>query len=310
MIVVVGESLIDIVVDENGRSTKAPGGSPLNVAVGLGRLGVSTLLLTQLGNDDYAEQILEHLRDSNVAVMAAPTRSGRTSTAHAKVDAAGDASYTFDVSWDLPEQDLPRCNAVHIGSLGALVEPGRSSVLELVDEATAHNHLLCYDINLREVFVGDPETTWRDVIAMADKCAIVRLSEADAALLRPDMPVEKLCRVLLGGEKTQVVVLSRGAAGASVFGPDFEVSAEPREVKLVDTIGAGDAFSAGLLAMLDEARLLDARRLPTDERTWGTLLAGAVEIASLTCERLGANPPTRAEVSQDFKRHVAHVRKH
>lgn len=309
MIVVVGESLIDIVVDENGRSTKAPGGSPLNVAVGLGRLGVSTLFMTQLGNDEYAEQILQHLRDSQVSVMAAPTRSGHTSTARAQIGADGDASYTFEISWDLPEQDLPRCNAVHIGSLGALLEPGRAAVLELVDEATAHNHLLCYDINLRPHFVTDPEATWRDVIAMADKCAIVRLSEADAELLRPQMPVEELCQILLRGDKTQVVVLTRSAAGATAFGAGFEVSAEPREVNLVDTIGAGDAFTAGLLAMLDEARLLDERRLPTDEETWAILLAGAVEIASLTCERRGANPPTRAEVSQDFKRHVAHVRK-
>jgi fructokinase len=308
MIVVVGESLVDIVKDASGQVIRSPGGSPLNVAVGLGRLKVETLLLTQLGNDKDADSILRHLRQSHVAVMAAPARSGRTSTATAQLDAAGEASYAFDITWDLPEQDLPRCNAVHIGSLGTILEPGRQSVLELVEEASSHQHLLSYDINLRTAHVDDADKTWRDAVSIASRCALVRLSEADAALMRPGVSADDVCRELLRGTRTRVVVLTRSAAGATAFGEDFEVSAEPREVNVADTIGAGDAFTAGLLAMLDEARLLDEKRLPTDAATWAALLAGAVEIASITCERRGANPPTRDEVSADFNRHVAHVR--
>ncbi|HNA98746.1 MAG TPA: carbohydrate kinase [Marmoricola sp.] len=309
MIVVVGESLVDVVTDASGQVTRTPGGSPLNVAIGLGRLKVETLLMTQLGNDKDAELILRALRDSRVAVMAAPARNGRTSSATAQLDADGEATYSFNITWDLPEQDLPRCDAVHIGSLGTLLEPGRQSVLELVEEATAHKHMLSYDINLRAAHVSDPETTWRDVVSVASRASLVRLSEADSELMRPGVPADQVCRELLRGSRTRVVVLTRGAAGATAFGEDFEVSAEPREVNVADTIGAGDAFTAGLLAMLDEARMLGHDKLPTDAQTWEALLAGAVEIASITCERRGANPPTRDEVSADFTRHVAHVRK-
>lgn len=309
MIVVVGEALVDIVTDSAGQVTRTPGGSPLNVAIGLGRLKTETLLITQLGNDQNAELILKHLRKSDVSVMAAPARSGHTSTASVSLDEAGEASYSFNIAWDLPEQDLPRCDAVHIGSLGTLLTPGRHAVLELVDEATAHKHMLSYDINLRAAHVSNPDATWRDVVSVASRCSLVRLSEADSELMRPGVSPDEVCRELLRGTRTKVVVLTRGAAGATAFGDDFEVSAEPREVNVADTIGAGDAFTAGLLAMLDESRLLGHKKLPTDPQTWEALLAGAVEIASITCERRGANPPTRDEVSSDFTQHVAHVRR-
>ena len=295
MVVVVGEALIDVVVEPDGDTEEAPGGSPLNVAVGLGRLEVPATLITQVGFDQRGRMVVAHVTGSDAEILAVPPDNGRTSTAIARLDANGGARYEFDLEWSLPRQELPECLALHVGSLGTALEPGRESVLDLVEQAVARDVFVSYDANLRESFVEDRERTWQQVRSLGARCTLVKLSDEDADLLAPGEDPDEVARTLLAGERTALVLLTRGAQGATAFVGGLEVSALPRQIEVVDTVGAGDAFMSATLAQLSD---LDAFRSgpPTDTASLERLVAGAVEAAALTCERRGANPPRRQEL--------------
>ena len=298
MIVVTGESLVDVVVDTDGDSSESPGGSPLNVAVGLARLDVPATLLSQVGTDERGGLVVQHVTSSDAEIVAVPTDSGRTSVATAHLDDAGLASYDFDIEWNLPRQELPACHALHVGSLGTLLQPGRESVLDLVEQACTRGVFVSYDANLREAFVDDRERTWRDVRSLGARCDLVKLSDEDAALLDPGSDPDDIARTLLQGERTRLVLLTRGASGATAFADGGQVGARPRPVEVVDTVGAGDAFMAGTLAQLSD---LDTFRRPgpglsTDLEDLERLIRGAMEVAAVTCERRGANPPRRQDL--------------
>ena len=302
MIVVVGEALVDVVVDHEGDTSEAPGGSPLNVAVGLARLEVPATLLSQVGHDERGGLLVQHVTGSGAEIVAVPTSSGRTSVATAHLDETGAASYDFELEWSLPRQELPPCHALHVGSLGTALEPGRDSVLDLVEQACAREVFVSYDANLRASFVDDRARTRREVEQLADRCTLVKLSDEDAELLAPDTDPAVLARALLGGERTRLVLLTRGADGATAYTREGETSARPRQVEVVDTVGAGDAFMAATLAQLWD---LDALRragagVPTDEDDVVRLLRGSMEVAALTCERRGANPPRRQDLPRDW----------
>jgi len=296
MIVVVGEALIDVVVDADGDSSETPGGSPLNVAVGLARLDVPALLVSQIGHDPRGGVLVRHLESSGAEVMALPTASGRTSVATAHLDRAGVARYEFDLEWSLPRQELPATHLLQVGSLGALLDPGRTAVVDLVEQAVARDVPVSYDVNLRETFVDDLERVQRRVTGLAARCTVVKLSDEDAAALDPERAALDVARSLLDGEHTRLVLLTAGAEGATALADGVEVAARPRPVEVVDTVGAGDAFMAATLAQLFE---LGAYRGPDSAPTAEDLeriLHGAAEAAAVTCERRGANPPRREEL--------------
>jgi fructokinase len=295
VVVVVGEALVDVVVEPDGATEEASGGSPHNVAVGLSRLGVPATLVTQLADDEHGQMVRRHVESSGADILATPPGSGRTSTAIARLDESGAASYEFDLDWSLPRQELPPCVALHVGSLGATLEPGRESVVDLVRQAVDRDLFVSYDANLRDTFVDDAEHTWREVRELGALCTLVKLSDEDAELLRSDSDPDDVARTLLDGERTELVLLTRGADGATAFTTAGSVSVTPRPVHVVDTVGAGDAFMAATLAQLSDAGAF-RQGLDTDDAALERLAAGAVEVAAITCERRGANPPTRQEL--------------
>lgn len=299
MIVVVGESLVDVLPSPDGSEpVEQVGGSPLNVAVALGRLDVPCLLLTEVGDDERGQAVIGAVTGSGAEIVAAPSSGNRTATATAVLDARGDASYSFDVAWTLPPQELPACDALQVGSLGTLLDPGRTSVLDLVDQAYARDVPVSYDPNLRRELLEDRGQAWRDVEALAERCLLVKLSEEDVALLHPGADPRDIARSLLQGERTELVVLTRGRAGSEAFSETLHVAVPAPSVPVVDTVGAGDAFTAGLLGALLEWGALGryGPGMPGDDAALTRLLEAATEVAALTCERRGAQPPLRAEL--------------
>jgi fructokinase len=298
MIVVAGESLVDVVIDTDGDVTEVIGGAPLNTAVALGRLDTPAILITQTGSDERAGLVVSHVTASGTEIVSAPTRSGRTATATARIGADGDAAYDFDVEWTLPDQELPQCDALHVGGLGTVLEPGRNSVLDLVDQAYARDVAVTFDPNVRPAFVEDRAQLWRDIESLAQRCRLVKLSDVDAALLHPGADPGDIARSLLSAERTELVVLTTGARGATAYVEGNHLSVPAAEVDVVDTVGAGDAFMAGLLTILLESDALGpyGAGFPRDEQSLRRLLLGAVEVASFTCGRRGPQAPTRAEL--------------
>ena len=299
---VVGESLVDIVVPaDGGPRHDAVGGSCLNVAVGLARLDVPTTLVTRIGDDDLGRLVLEHLAASDVTVSEGSVEPGHsTSTATAHLDAQNSATYDFDLVWDLPVQDLPDdVLGVHVGSLGAALRPGRDAVVDVVRRAANSDVFVSYDPNIRPAFLEDAEAAWADVLEIARLSNLVKLSDEDLRLLRPDADEEEVCRELLSADATELVILTRGADGAIAFaeGATIRVPAPPTDV--VDSVGAGDSFMAATLALLADWGVVSdgegALRALDDDRV-RLLVSGAARAAAVTCSRRGANPPTRPEL--------------
>jgi fructokinase len=299
-ILIAGEALTDIVVDAAGGRREHPGGSPLNVAVALSRLGHDAHLLTAIGDDARGDAIRAHLDESGVHLTAASVRPGRTSTAEAVLDAQGAATYTFDLAWDPDPTGLPGTPAaVHTSSIAAVMEPGAGTLSRLLREAREHS-TISYDPNARPTLMGAPEEVRDRIeanIALAD---VVKASDEDVAWLYGTEDVEDVVASWreLGPSLT---VLTRGGEGAVAFSSSGRVQVAPVQVYVVDTVGAGDTFSAGILDALADKDLLGADRremlaaIPSDDLA--AVLRRAATLAAITVSRAGANPPWSHELS-------------
>lgn len=291
--VVAGEALVDIVVPPEGAAEHAPGGSPLNVAVGLSRLGLDTLLVTEIGDDDLGGTVVDHLTGSGVRLAEGAVLTGtRTSTATARLDENRAASYDFDLSWTLTERPLPRrVSGLHVGSIGAALRPGRDAVVSMLRQARESGCFVSYDPNARPAFLPGPEQAWSDVVEVAAFAHLVKLSDEDVKLLAPGRaPAEVAATLLSSPGATRLVVVTHGGTAAEAFTEHDAVRVPSQPVEVVDTVGAGDSFMAALIAIV-----LDWG-LDLDDEGLEAMLRAAHAVASITCGRRGANPPTRREL--------------
>lgn len=295
--VVIGEALVDVVETSPGERAEVVGGSPLNVAVTLARLGIDTVLVTALGDDRRADAIEEHLAASGVRTLSGRRRLPRTSTAAARLGPDGAAEYDFDVDWDIRDEPLPASSIVHAGSIGLFLQPGADAVRRHVERASG-GALVSLDPNIRPAFLPDRAAAVRafeGLVAVAD---VVKLSEEDAAWLYPGLDEEGVRDRLLG-LGAGLVGITRGGAGCVLASNAAVVEAPAPPTTVVDTIGAGDSFMGGLL------RHLLASGLAATMRSGGPLgrdeLAGtadfALRVAAATVARRGANPPLLSELS-------------
>ena len=303
MIVVCGEALIDRIHNRDGTQRAAPGGGPFNTARALARLGVPTAFLGRLSEDVFGRQLASLLVSEGASLKLASIGPEPTTIAIAiaDVDSEGFAEYQFLVQGTsapnltvdmLPDYLGGDVEALHVGTLGLVLEPMASTLAELVIRERPLR-LVMLDPNIRVGLVPDSE--YRDRLQAAiSQSTIVKASEADLAWIYPGLDYEQAVeRVLVCGVSLVVVTLGkRGAFGA--HGPARIRAAAP-QVEVVDTIGAGDAFGAALLAWLhDRGALRSDLRLEPDE------LKGALDYACLagaiTCSRAGADPPWKREM--------------
>jgi len=294
---VVGESLVDVTRSTTGQETVHPGGSPLNVAVGLARLGQRTTLATQIGDDAYGRLLRAHLAGSGV-VVAELGPPGPTGRATAQLDAEGRAAYTFDLRWDPDPMPSPAgFDVVHVGSLGAALDPGADRVATLARDAGSSGARVSLDPNLRPALTPDLTQVRRRTLALAATAAIVKLSDEDAALLFPGRPLESVAAdIMTLGDGVELVAITLGRDGALLRNPTAQVRVPADPVHVVDSIGAGDAFMASLLVQLI------GRGEPVstlDERSLAGVGAFACRAAAVTCSRPGADPPWRDELERE-----------
>ncbi|MGD7733110.1 carbohydrate kinase family protein [Propionibacteriaceae bacterium G57] len=295
-----GEALIDVVHSPDGSVAEHVGGSPLNVAGGLSRLGHPTTLACWVAEDDHGDLIREWLADHVVAMAAGSESAARTATAAATLDAHGQATYGFDIEWDLPPVDLAGVVHVHTGSIAAVLAPGADKVFDALGQAVAAGATISYDPNMRPALMGRPELV-RDrveqIIALAD---LVKASDEDIAWLYPGQDAGEVLQ-RWAGLGAGLVVMTRGGEGAAFVRGDDVVAVAPRRVSVGDTVGAGDSFMAGLVSGLLDAGLLGAGR--GQLAAAGGAGAGidaaldrAVAASALTVTRRGAYAPTRDEL--------------
>lgn len=305
VVAVIGEALVDVVVSDTADPRAHVGGSPLNVAVGLARLGERVLFAGRWGRDEYGTMIQDHLRENSVtAVLDAD--EARTSVATARLDPTGAASYGFEMDWSLPDAAAVERGLqvdgglmhVHTGSIATLLEPGDGIVMELL-ERIEPSVTISYDPNCRPTLVPDRAAARRraeEIVALAD---IVHASDEDLEWLYPDRTLEESI-VAWQQVEPALVVVTRGSQDILCATAAGIVTVPTLPVEVEDTVGAGDSFTAALLTALKDRGLLGAENRSALNRitveTTQEVLRYAARAAAVTSSRPGADPPSRAEL--------------
>ncbi len=317
-VLVVGEALVDVTVEpgpsvDSLRLVAHPGGSPANVAVGLARLAVPTAFAGRFSTSGFGPWLRAHLQANGVDTDTSVFAPEDASLAVVILDEAGVASYTFYVEgtsdwqwreWELPCLPLPDVAAVHTGSLAAALEPGRAALEKWLRALRASGHtFISFDPNVRPTLIEDlPLHRERSagLVALAD---LVKVSDQDLHELYPkEDPITVASGWAASGP--QAIVVTHGPDGATAVWLPLEgktneavqvVHRPAAPTAVLDTVGAGDAFMAGLLAWLVERDALGAIATfdAADMTAW---LDFANRVAALTCARSGADPPRRAEL--------------
>lgn len=302
-VLAIGEALIDVVLpfDTPEFPIEIPGGSPANVALTLGRLGRPVELATWIGTDERGRLIDFHMVDSGVHVTEASRGASHTSTALARIDERGVATYTFDLEWapTAPIEVPETAQILEAGSISAVIEPGASAVLDALTRGREHA-LVCFDPNARPSVMGEPEDALSAIerfVALAD---VVKVSDEDIDWLTGAPIDEVVQRWLSLGPSLIVVTLGkRGSLVVTASGVRFTKT--PGDVDVVDTVGAGDSFMGGLIDAMWGMGLRGAgarealRALPEEQVR--AIIDHASAVSDVTVSRKGANPPWAHELS-------------
>lgn len=290
-ILVVGESLIDVVIDESGNEARVPGGSPCSVALGLSRLGERVGLLTYLANDSDGLLIVRHLTADGVSVLPECLGARRTPSAIATVNRGGHVQYDFYVEWSLPPvTELMVPALLHIGSYSAFLEPGCLRIDELIERARKQGSVISFDPNIRPQLLASAHlarSRFRQLVEQAD---IVKLSDEDARWMYPRADPDQVLRDLANAGP-RLVALTCGARGSLLATPDLTIEVAAIPAKVTDTVGAGDSYMA---ALIQSALHCDLGNLSPQTLHW--IGAHCAASAAVTVSRRGADLPWSADL--------------
>ena len=307
MIVCCGEALIDMLpaVSQAGKAALAPhaGGALFNTSIALGRLGVPVEFFSGLSTDLFGRQLRDALAASHVGLRYARFSARPTTLAFAHV-VGGQATYTFydegTAGRMLAKADLPALEsevaAMLFGAVSLISEPCGSSY-EALMRREADRRVMMLDPNIRPAFITDRNAYVERFRRMMTHADILKLSDEDLAWFGEEGSMEEIAgRWLERGPR--LVIVTRGSQGAIGYTRHFNVSAVPPRVAVVDTVGAGDTFNAGVLASLYEQGALrkDAIASLSQEAVRHALDLG-IRTAAVTVSRAGADPPWRHELS-------------
>lgn len=324
-VAVLGEALIDLATEAPMRFRGYPGGSPMNTAVAAARLGAHTAFVSQLSTDFFGDALLAHLHDN--AVQTRWIERGPAPSTLAFVDRqAATNRYAFyvegcaDAQWDPAE--LPRlpdaCRYVCHGSFSLLRDPAGRRILEFV-AAQPSDRVIVLDPNIRPSLIPSAARYRPQFEAWLSRVHLLKLSDEDVAFIAPGEALQDVAARWFG-LGVRAIVLTLGPRGAQLLRPASDpargegpspsgaspaarsnairtLSACPVPVQVVDTIGAGDTLTAGLMcALLNEGVGTPGGLDRLSDRAWQRVIDFACAAATLNCARAGANPPTRGEV--------------
>lgn len=310
-----GEILIDFLpIEEEGRTVgfkMHPGGSPFNVAVGLARLGMQTAFACKISSDLFGRFLREHLQGEGIETRFLVGSEAQTTLAFVAME-SGEPAYAFynegTADTLLAPDEVPAALVsdtaiLHFGSISLISGSTPGAVLSTVEQLKGRA-LLSFDPNLRPGLVRDEREYRARLDRLFELADVVKLSASDLGWLSPGRTVEKTASDLLG-RGAALVAITRGGDGVLALrgGDRWEIPSV--SVKVVDTVGAGDAFSAGLLAGLAERGITTRAALQeANVEQIGAALGYGVAVSALTCTRAGADPPTRSE-ALTFARELA-----
>ena len=309
MIICCGEALIDMVpvLSDSGQTSFTPlvGGAIFNTAIGLGRLGTEVGMVSGISNDLFGEQLYDALVMSKVSTSYLVRSDLPTTLAFVSFN-EGHANYIFydenSAGRSVNIKHIPNLkasssasqspSALYVGGISLINEPAASSYGDLVKQYAADT-VIILDPNIRENFINDVHCYRRRLQGIIDVADIIKVSDEDLDWLVGSHADEEQQVGLLRGTSTAIVVVTKGADGATAYLSSGEkVHQEAPNVCVVDTVGAGDTFNAGFMAKIVEKNLMTKRALA--HISLAELLASltyAVKVASVNVSRQGANPP-------------------
>jgi fructokinase len=302
VIVVAGESLIDMVPTGDGTFRAVPGGGPFNVARTIARLGEPCAYLGSLSTDGFGQLLREGLLESHVDDSYAPSTDAPTTLALAWLDDAGAASYLFyvdgtsaaELSVDEAQAVLARAPRIlYVGTLGLVLEPMASSV-ETVMTSLPEDVLLVVDPNCRPTILDAHPAARERLDRILRRADVVKVSTEDAAYLYPDRSPLAAAEAVRG-LGARAVLLTDGANDVQVVTEAGQIRVPVPRVAIADTIGAGDSFCGGFVAWWHQRELGRAELSDSSLLTEATEFATAV--SAVTCQRVGADPPWAHELA-------------
>jgi fructokinase len=302
VIVVAGESLIDMVPAGDGAFRAVPGGGPFNVARTIARLGEPCAYLGSLSTDGFGQLLREGLLESHVDDSYAPSTDAPTTLALAWLDDAGAASYLFyvdgtsaaELSVDEAQAVLAKTPRIlYVGTLGLVLEPMASSV-ETVMTSLPEDVLLVVDPNCRPTILDAHPAARERLDRILRRADVVKVSTEDAAYLYPDRSPLAAAEAVRG-LGARAVLLTDGANDVQVVTEAGQIRVPVPRVAIADTIGAGDSFCGGFVAWWHQRELGRAELSDSSLLTEATEFATAV--SAVTCQRVGADPPWAHELA-------------
>ncbi len=321
VLTVLGELVVDLIPDRSAgagaegtapRYVARPGGNALNVAVAAGRLGQPVRLMARFGHGPLAGNLRRHAELSGVDLGGAVDSSDPVSLAVVGLAPDGSADYGFHVlgaaDWQWTDAELeagwsPDSRAVHVGSISSWTAPGCEPIAGLVERLrSGGTALVSVDPNIRPMLAEGFGNTAADVRRRLDRLVaaadVVKVSAEDLAWLEPGTTDLDDAARRWAERGPAVVLLTDGGAPLRVARPGGRLRhLTPPTVQVVDTVGAGDSLAAGFLAGLLRSAVTGRAALEqlTDDAL-EPIVAEAALVAALACTRVGADPPTRAEV--------------
>ncbi|MFC6638911.1 carbohydrate kinase family protein [Sulfitobacter sediminilitoris] len=309
MILCCGEALVDMIpVDlPAGGKAYAPhaGGAVFNTAIALGRLGVETGMVSGVSTDTFGRMLASQLEENGVST-AYLARSGRLTTLALVHIENGGATYSFydenSAGRSLTFADMPalgdEVSALYFGGISLVAEPAADAYASLLAKERA-NRVVMIDPNIRPGFIS-AEHTYRDRLdRMIGQSDIIKVSDEDLDWLIEGEETIEIKAAAMRGRGPAIVVVTKGAEGATAFFGDASVGVAAPVTHVVDTVGAGDTFNAGFLAGLNDKGCLskDALGSVSDDVIHHALSLGAT-VAAVTVSRAGANPPWASEINR------------
>lgn len=311
MLIACGDALIDFVPTRNdaGREAVMPavGGSCLNVAIGMARLGAPTGFVGGISTDLFGQMIADHAGASRVALDFATRSDHQTTLAFVRI-LAGESHYAFydaetaTRNWTYRRGSLLFANieAIHVGSTTLVNDNGAAETKALISDARASS-TISFDPNCRPNLVTDKAAYLARMTEFATDADLIKMSDVDFAYLFGDEPYAQRANALLE-QGTSLVVITRGGNGAAAWHAGAgQVEVPAPKVEVADTIGAGDSFQAALLfALHKQGRLARQQLKGVSADELRRALSFAANCAGLTCTRPGADPPWSHEVSWNW----------
>jgi fructokinase len=310
MILSCGDALIDFVpvmaADWPEAVMPMVGGSCLNVAVGLARLGASAGFVGGISVDTFGRLIAEHASSSGVDLRHATRSEHQTTLAFVRI-VKGETQYAFydaqtaSRNWTYRRGAIPleTIDAVHIGSTTLIHERGATETVAMIADAR-QSATISFDPNCRPNMVRDREAYLARMSAFAKSADIIRMSDVDFNYLYGNEKYAAKAESLLAGG-CSLFVITRGIKGALAWRQATEaIEVEAPAVKVVDTIGAGDSFQAAMLFALNRLGRIGKEKLRAiSANELHRALSFACNCAAFTCTRVGADPPRAGEIAWD-----------